>query len=126
MDKLPLIIYDSECTLCTRFKQGLQRLDLNKNLSFISIHSPEIRNFNIYIDINEIHETIHLIDEDKNILKGPEVIPYLAKSLPAVNKLAWLLETNIGKKASDFFYEKVNQLRKSQLEECNHCNKKKK
>jgi glyoxylase-like metal-dependent hydrolase (beta-lactamase superfamily II) len=62
-----------------------------------------------------------LIDENGKVHKGPEVIQYLAHFFPTISKLAWMLETDVGKKALDFFYQKVNDIRNSQINSCEKC-----
>ena len=105
---LPVVLYDSECPLCLRFKQGLEFLD--KNLCFISAREDFI-----YTEFPELSrqaclEKVHLITEEKKILSGPEVVDYLAQKLPGVSKLGWLLDTDQGKKVKEFFYFLVEVL----------------
>jgi len=123
--KLPLILFDSECSLCKRFKEALEKIDHTHKLNFISIHEKSIYQSFPQLDIKDCHDSVHLIDENKKIYKGPEVIEYLIHFYPVVSKFAWLVETNIGKKAIDFFYKTVNELRKSELNPCPSCNRKK-
>ena len=40
--KLPLIIYDSECPLCVRFKQGLEILDFDKRVHYLPLNDENI------------------------------------------------------------------------------------
>jgi predicted DCC family thiol-disulfide oxidoreductase YuxK len=122
---LPLVLYDSECPLCLRFKQGLEFLD--KNLNFVSARDEDI--YSVFPDLSrqECLEKVHLITEEQKILKGPEVVDYLANRLPGVSKLAWLLETDKGQKVKDYFYQKVEELRelsKKSSEDCDQCPRK--
>lgn len=122
---LPVVLYDSECPLCLRFKQGLEFLD--KNLCFISAREDFI-----YTEFPELSrqaclEKVHLITEEKKILSGPEVVDYLAQKLPGVSKLGWLLDTDQGKKVKEFFYQKVEELREltnKNHSDCNECPRK--
>jgi len=122
---LPVVLYDPECPLCLRFKQGLEFLD--KNLSFVSAREDEVYSLFPELSRQECLEKVHLITEDQKILKGPEVVDYLAGRLPGVSKLAWLLETDQGQKIKDYFYQKVEELRelsKKNSEDCNECPRK--
>lgn len=122
---LPLVLYDPDCPLCLRFKQGLEYLD--KNLCFISAREDDI-----YTEFPELSrqaclEKVHMITEEKKILVGSEVVDYLASRLPGVSKLAWLLDTDQGKKIKEYFYQKVEELRElSQKKDgdCNQCPRK--
>ena len=120
--QLPLILFDPECPLCTRFKQGLEYLD--KSLHFESARSDEVfLQFPELIRQNCL-EKVHMITVDKRILSGQEVVDELLKTLPGVSKLAWLLENEQGKKVKDFFYQKVEELReiaKKKDEGCDQC-----
>jgi predicted DCC family thiol-disulfide oxidoreductase YuxK len=106
---LPIILFDPDCPLCLRFKQGLEFLD--KNLNFVSVQDDEIYSEFPELQRQECLEKVHLITVDRKILKGIEVVDFLAESLPAVSKFSWLLESEQGKKAKEFFYQKVEELR---------------
>lgn len=123
--QLPIVLFDPECPLCLRFKQGLQYLD--KNLTFVSVREDGI--FNAFPELNrqECLSKIHMITPDRGIITGPEVVDYLVTTLPGVSKLAWLLDNDQGKKVKDFFYQKVEELRElSNRKEqgCNQCPRK--
>ena len=120
---LPLILFDPECPLCLRFKQGLEYLD--KNLNFVSAREDEVYEYFSEISPEDCLASVHLITPERNVLKGPEVVDYLMKSLPGISKFAWLLENDQGKKVKDFFYQKVEELRelskKKAENDCNEC-----
>lgn len=119
---LPLILFDPECPLCVRFKQGLEHLD--KSLNFISARDEKV-----YSEFPELRRQdcltmVHLITNDRQILAGPEVVDFLLQTLPGVSKLAWLLDNEQGKKIKDYFYQKVEELRElthKKNESCDKC-----
>lgn len=119
--QLPVILYDPECPLCLRFKQGLQFLD--KNLTFVSAREEEV--YQAFPELNRqtCLEKVHMVTEKGEILSGPEVVDYLVKTLPGVSKLAWLLDNDQGQKVKDFFYQKVEELREltTKKESCRQC-----
>jgi predicted DCC family thiol-disulfide oxidoreductase YuxK len=122
---LPLVLYDPECPLCLRFKQGLEFMD--KSLCFISARDEQI-----YVEFPELSrqeclDKIHMVTVDRKILVGPEVVDFLAHQLPGISKLAWLLNNEQGKKVKEYFYQKVEELRElSQRKDgdCNECPRK--
>lgn len=122
---LPLVLFDPECPLCLRFKQGLGFLD--KNLTFVSAREDDVYAAFPELNRQDCLETVHMITADKKILKGPEVVDHLVETLPGVSKLAWLLDNEQGKKVKNFFYEKVEELRELSNKkdaECNQCPRK--
>ncbi len=120
-DHLPIILYDPECPLCLRFKQGLEFLD--KSLTFVSARDDQIYLFFPELDKKTCLEKVHLITSERLILSGPEVVDYLVKTLPGVSKFAWLLENEQGRKVKDFFYHKVEELRElsTKKDDCHQC-----
>ena len=122
---LPVILYDPECPLCVRFKQGLEFLD--KSLTFISARDEAIYTDFPELDRQACLEQVHMVTAGGQILKGPEVVDHLVQTLPGVSKLSWLLDNEQGKKVKDFFYSKVEELREITLkkrEECDQCPRK--
>lgn len=117
---LPLILYDPECPLCVRFKQGLQYLD--GSLNFVSAREEEV-----YLEFPELSrqaclEKVHMLTKNKEILMGPEVVDHLVKTLPGVSKLSWLLDNEQGQKVKDYFYQKVEELRELTTKKDSDCN----
>lgn len=124
--ELPFILFDPDCPLCLRFKQALEKIGPEKNIYFYSLKDTDVFSVFPELDAKLCQERIHLLTETHEILVGQEVITYLANSYPGVSKLAWLLETDVGKKALDFFYDKVEKIReelKKKDEDCGDCPK---
>jgi predicted DCC family thiol-disulfide oxidoreductase YuxK len=122
---LPLVLFDPECPLCLRFKQGLEHLD--KTLQFVSVREDAVYEQFPELSRQDCLSKVHLITADKKILTGPEVVDYLLQTLPGVSKLAWLLDNEQGKKVKDFFYQKVEELReltRKKDTECDQCPRK--
>lgn len=121
---LPLILFDPECPLCLRFKQGLEIMD--KRLNFISARDTGVYEAFPELSRQECLLQVHMLTEDRRILVGPQVVDELLHSLPAVSKLAWLLDNEQGRKVKDYFYQKVEELRELSLkkkDDCNQCPK---
>jgi predicted DCC family thiol-disulfide oxidoreductase YuxK len=121
--KTPFLLYDSECTLCTRFKQALERMDFDNRLNYIPVGTEEVYHQFPEIDQEESTKVLHFVDENGKVHRGGEIAAALANHFPGVNKVAWLLETEVGQKVSSYFYEKVDQLRKSSIitRSCGSC-----
>lgn len=121
-NNLPLLIYDSECTMCQRFQQGLALLDKNKEIHYASVHDESIYQRFTMLNPEQCRQTVHLVVSKKEVLKGHEVVEHLIEIIPGVKKFAWLLDSEQGKKAVEFFYNKVNQI-KQKSKGCSHCKK---
>lgn len=118
---LPIILYDPECPLCLRFKQGLSFLD--EKLTFVSAREDEVYSQFPELTRQACLERVHMITSEHVILSGAEVVDYLVKTLPGVSKFAWLLDNEQGKKVKDFFYQKVEELRElsTKKDSCGQC-----
>jgi predicted DCC family thiol-disulfide oxidoreductase YuxK len=117
-----VIVYDAECMFCQRFKQGIEFMDRDHRVEFASLHSQEIYLAHPQLCPNECQKVVHMVRKnDATVFRGGDIAAELAKLLPGVSKFAWLLETNRGKQAADFFYEKVDQLKKRRSKSCSSC-----
>lgn len=117
----PLLVFDPNCPLCLRFKQGLELM--NKEISFVPLTDKELFTAFPILDEEECHLQVHLLVNEGQVLKGVEVVDYLLESTPMVSKLAWLLDNSAGDKVKDFFYQKVEELREivKEKQNCTDC-----
>lgn len=123
--KLPVLLYDDECPLCKRFSQSLDRIEGGKNISKVSIHTDDIYGQFPFLSKDKCLEDVHYIDEDNNLLVGSEVVEHLIVKYPVVNKFAWLIEKEMGKKSVDLFYKAASSIRKC-LGNCSKCSSRRK
>ena len=122
---LPLLIFDDECPLCVRFTQSIKLTGREHAPAFISLHHPQLSSLYPTLDLEECAQTIHFIDARGVLHKGPEAVSELVKLIPAVHKFAWLIDSAMGQKAVDFFYNSANRMRESLLNRCGACKKNK-
>lgn len=100
-------------------------MDFEGRINFVPVGTEEVHEQFQDIDRAESQRILHFVDERGKIHRGGEIAAALANVFPGINKIAWLLETEAGRKVSDFFYSKVNELRKSSLvtRNCSSCGK---
>ena len=121
---LPLIIYDDNCTLCTRFKDALSNMRSDKAINFVPLSDKKVFEKYPFVDPVACNDVIHLIDETSKVYKASEAVHYLMHFYPSISKIAWLLDNQAGKKALELFYNAINTYRKSSLSSCKSCKEK--
>ncbi len=125
--KLPLILYDAQCPLCLRFKQALEHWDASQSISYVPVDTPEIYEKFPQLDRAACEQRVHLLRADGTLISGGALIAEVVRSIPQISRVAWLLETEAGQKASEFFYQTVDSLRqrlKDADEGCGECPRK--
>ena len=122
----PCLLFDPDCPMCLRFKQAIERIPFDEEISFRSIYDENLLEDFPFLEKSDFHKEVHLVvDQDPpQVLVGAEVIEYLAMHNPQVKKLAWLLDTKVGEKASQVFYQSLNKIRQSLQNHCPKCKKK--
>lgn len=118
------LIYDSNCQLCTRFKKALELVDIKNTIRFVSVHDQSIYVEFPELDQAECESEVHLLDKDKKVYVGGEVIEQLLKSLPQVKKFSWLIDSDSSKKAIGSFYKRLNKMRQMKKANCYTCGSK--
>ena len=118
---LPIFLYDSQCDLCLRFKQSLERLPGSKGMTMVSIHNDKIYQIYPELSFEQTNKEIHVLDENRIIHKGSDAISIIIQRFPMAKKFAWLIESNMGKKALKFFHDKADQFRETLLKQCKNC-----
>ncbi|MDH5581184.1 MAG: DUF393 domain-containing protein [Bdellovibrionales bacterium] len=119
--QLPLLLYDGKCELCTRFKQSLERLPGTDSIQMVSIHDKDVYTQFKQISFEQCSESVHYLDSDGNVYRGEQVVTHLIEKFPLVGRFSWLLQSDMGQKASKYFYDKVNQYREELLKRCGNC-----
>jgi predicted DCC family thiol-disulfide oxidoreductase YuxK len=119
--KLPLLIYDSKCSLCVRFTQALQNLPGTNKINKISLHTEELYSRYPLLNKEDCKKVIHLILENNEILAGPKVLEHLIELFPGVSKFTWLIESKMGQKTLDYFHKVANKARQSLIKRCPTC-----
>ncbi len=126
-EKKGILLYDKECPLCYRFKELLKHLKAEEFLEFVSLEDFEQLPLGIKNNLSEsdCHKVIHYIDEENIVHRGEEVIPALAHRLEGIKKYAWLLDSNMGQKATHHFYQFIEKARKiakqKEQDDCYSC-----
>lgn len=109
--KPPLLLFDGDCPLCVRFKQGLERLDIEKRVTYHPIQDENVFTLFPQLDPEKCRLKVHYLREDGVVLTGSEVVTELLHHFPGVSKLGWLLDSDVGRKTVDFFYNQVELMR---------------
>jgi predicted DCC family thiol-disulfide oxidoreductase YuxK len=117
------LFYDDQCTLCKRFKEALSRLPEQEVIVSHSIHDETIYTEFNQLTIEECHRQVHIIIDGGVVLKGPEAVSHLIKLHPAIAKIAWLIDSDMGQKSMTFFYDMAEKYRRSLLNNCKTCKK---
>lgn len=121
MNKKNILIFDSECSLCSRFQKALEMIDKDEHLEYRSIQDEKIYEEFPILNKDACAKEVHLIDIDGHLYVGSEVIEFLVKLIPGVSKFSWLLESESSKKAMDLFYGKLNDIRRMKKRKCYTC-----
>jgi predicted DCC family thiol-disulfide oxidoreductase YuxK len=121
--ELPILVYDDQCALCTRFAHSLKKVSGAEKINMISAHNEELyQHFNQLTAENCLSE-LHFLNEAEEVFTGPQAIEQLISLFPLVSKFSWLIESGMGKKALSYFYDMSNKYRESLLNRCTGCKK---
>ncbi len=116
-----ILIYDANCVMCQRFQKAVEKLPVDIDLQFRSLHDESL-----YVDYPQLSkekcsEGVHLVDHLGVVYQKEKVVEYLAHHLPVLKHLTWLLDTNVAQKSMDYFYKSINKLKDKYTDECSKC-----
>jgi predicted DCC family thiol-disulfide oxidoreductase YuxK len=123
-DFTPVLIFDSECSLCNRFAESIRRMEKTSHIDLQPLNNPEVFERFPAITKEDCEKEVHLLLKDNEVLKGPKAVEYLITLNPTVKKISWLIQSNAGQKALDIFYKSSNLYRESLLNRCPKCKNK--
>ena len=91
MNRRWLLVYDSSCSLCVKFKNLAKSLDRRKRIEEASLSDSRIQDWAPGFDPQKIAKNFHLILPDGRVATGEMALPELLGLLPAGRPLAWVL-----------------------------------
>ncbi len=84
-----IMAYDSDCGICTRFKNMINFLDTQGRLTFTPLISADNDGLLDSIPRNRRHRSFHLVNPSGRVYSGADALPVLFGLLPA----GWALES---------------------------------
>ena len=120
---LPILLYDDECPLCLRFKQAMERLNGHESINKVSIHDRDVYQVLPQVTYEQCQQAVHFIEVNGEVFKGAEAVRKLMHHLPLVEEFGWLAESEMGKKAVDYFHDMAERYRKQLQNRCPSCKK---
>ena len=86
-----VVIYDGECSFCTRQVRRLDRFDGGNRLAFVSLHDPLVAERFPDLSHDDMMRQMYIIDQRGNRHGGAAAFRYLTRRLPRLWLLAPLL-----------------------------------
>lgn len=114
MKNTPYLLFDDQCTLCTRFVQVLKLINGYEDFNFIPL--GEVRNYEQFekVTFEELSKELHVYF-NKEFHIGAQALEFLISRNPIIKKHLWLLDNQMAKKTVASFYKAANKARKSSL-----------
>ncbi len=79
-----VVIYDGECRFCRRQIAWLRRLDVRRQLAFLSLHSPEVARRYDDLSHEQLMSEMAVVTRDGDRYFGASALRYLTKQLPTL------------------------------------------
>ena len=122
--KFPVILFDSKCPMCVRFSHAIKKLDPNSEKVHVTdLHQEWIYKTYPQLSYEKTVQEIHFLKSEDEIFYGSQAISEVLNLIPQAKKFSWLIESNSGKKAIEFFYSTTNKLKHSLHKSCSECTK---
>ena len=91
MERHHIVLYDSDCPLCTFQMRLITWLDWFGLTRLVPINDPHARTLVPNLTRQELHEAIHCLTPDGKIYRGARCIRFLALRMPLVFPVALFL-----------------------------------
>ena len=103
-----ILLYDDDCSMCTRFRDIIAVLDIHRNFVFMSIDRAEqIGQLDALPDAVR-HRSFHILLPEKRVESGAEALPTLISLLPSGRLVSKVITTTpFGRPMLGFLYSVV-------------------
>src|SRR5579875_138134 len=85
------LVYDADCTLCSRFKRVVDFLDKYEKLDYVSLREAEACGLLDSIPNGRRHSSFHLVSPKGKVTSGSQAIPELVRLLPSGTIVSFLI-----------------------------------
>lgn len=116
------VYYDSNCVLCSRYKQAISFIAKNK-IVWLDVNDEKIELPANYAR-SELLEILHVFTDDGNVHVGPDAFKAIIAAIPGAERFSWLMQQDSAKRALDVFYETSERLRRRLMKSCPSCQNK--
>ncbi|MCP4138461.1 MAG: DUF393 domain-containing protein [bacterium] len=105
-----ILLYDAECSLCTRFARFIEEFDRAKQIEIVSLQEHFLLNESIPLE--ELMKEVHLLGENNLIFRGEEAVGKIISLVPQAKPLRWMVESRWGQKSASLAYRTAKRLRR--------------
>ncbi len=106
-----VLIYDSDCGICVKFRRFVDFLEPREKLEFSSLLDADAGGLLSAMPIAMRHKSFHFKLRNGKILSGAEAVPELMKHLPVGALLSWaVINAPIGMDLMRFLYRNISRL----------------
>ena len=106
-----VVIYDGQCRICAGQIRTLARLDLAKQLSFLSLHDRRARDRYPDLSFAELMKQMYVVDRRGKRHGGALAVRYLSRRMPMLWLLAPLLHLPGTLPFWQWFYRQIAERR---------------
>jgi predicted DCC family thiol-disulfide oxidoreductase YuxK len=111
---LYVLVYDSYCGPCTRFRNAVDFLDTKGRINFVGLAQADKDNLLDSIPAARRHRSFHLISPDGTVASGAAALPPLVGLLPAGRTFERVMELSLPVTlATKFIYSTFSRLHDS-------------
>jgi len=86
------LVYDSDCGVCTNFKETVEALDRRGNFEFVSLREPRSDTLLAPMPKEARMSSFHVVYADGRIVSADEAVPHVVRLLPGGAVTYWLLK----------------------------------
>ncbi len=109
-----VLIYDSACGICVKFRRFVDFLDPREKLEFSSLLDADAGGLLSSMPIALRHKSFHFRLPNGKILSGAEAVPELMRQLPSGSLLNWFVTgAPIGMTVIRFLYGNISRFHDS-------------
>jgi predicted DCC family thiol-disulfide oxidoreductase YuxK len=108
------LVYDADCTLCSRFKRVVDFLDKHEKLDYVSLREAEACGLLDSIPNGRRHSSFHLVSPKGKVTSGSQAIPELVRLLPSGTIVSFLISHfPKAERILNFLYSTISRLHDS-------------
>ncbi|MFP4522832.1 MAG: thiol-disulfide oxidoreductase DCC family protein [Fibrobacterota bacterium] len=112
------MIFDDKCYMCRNFASVVRGCTKTGSIKTIPLNGESSSAYFEIVTFEEMKDTMHVIDENKNVYKGWDAVEKICDIFPVIRNFSGIYKSGSGKRGGRALYKIASKIREKTCRSC--------